>query len=146
MISMNETLLPMLLGALLPEKKLLPKLMAIVDDGFVEHKSSSIFLKACLPHSESVDSEQFQDLTGFECFVNSVHIDELTSEDLVVQGVLFARALRNRWKFQIKDRKCVAILSASSDSTVVKLHTWRAGERWLDPDVDSYSDAVFLWE
>jgi hypothetical protein len=143
---MNETLMTSLLESLSVEMRLLPELAAIVEEGFVERDNGLVFLKSCLPFTTHANVEQFQDLTGFECFVNSIHVDEVATEGLLLQALLFASALRRRWIHQFEQRKCVAILSLSPSSTVVKLHTKRTGEHWLDPEVDSYHEAVFLWE
>jgi hypothetical protein len=90
----------------------------------------------------SASRDRFPDLTGYECFVNHVHIDDYVegadAATLAAMGVAFARRLSgllsdHRGEFNV-------IVGSDELSCTVRFHRVRAGEAWLADDLESYQD------
>lgn len=81
----------------------------------------------------------FPDATGFECFVNSIHVEDLVSNSPLAQAVEFVRTIFNSWR---ESGVLTAIISADDLSVVTKIHLKRQGQSWLSDDVDDYMDAI----
>ena len=64
-------------GELTPSKDPLPyQLRAILSQGFTEQEDC-VFLTAMLSGCRTVSQNSFPDKTGYECFVNHIHIEDL---------------------------------------------------------------------
>jgi hypothetical protein len=103
----------------------------------------SVLLKREFEQAKGATVSDFPDRTGFEAFVNHVHrpYDE-TSESLQT-CLYFATKLRNRLA-EIKEHQFVVILSVSEGDCVVRFHQLRQGEKWLDDDLETYTEEGIL--
>ncbi len=84
-----------------------------------------------------------QDLTGLECFVNDVAIDDYVEDrrELLIQGICFLEKLGVALT-AFKGKRFKVILSYDELTCTVRFHQIRKGEIWLDDDIDSYEEGV----
>jgi hypothetical protein len=91
----------------------------------------------------NVSNEDFIDKTGYECFVNSINIDELVEKDYCAQGLLFCSEVFNKWKKE-SDEKLMSIFIADELSLKIKFHVKRKGENWLSPNFEKYEEEILI--
>lgn len=125
-------------------RELDPRLAALLDGGFEDHGGCVVL--ACFTDSARRTSvAAFGDETGFEAFVNHVHIeDELRGtmeSDALRQAVLYARRLCHELTVAYPD-DAFEIVVAVSDSCTVRFHKVRSPQSWLAEDIESYEEAV----
>jgi len=97
------------------------------------------FLVALREGASTTSLASFPDRTGFECFVNHIHIrDFLETSDApecLRQGLRWAEHLRGKLeghgKFNI-------IVSCDDTDCSVRFHRVRPGESWLLDDLEGY--------
>jgi hypothetical protein len=130
------------------EMELVPRLAAILADGFLELGDCLV-----LAHEEgSVEAariESYPDATKFEAFINHLHLDdelELPAGDPLVlkQAGRYAAELAELLQGEYPDEAFV-ILIALGDSCVVRFHKRRSGESWIADDLEGYEyEAVMV--
>ncbi|CAB3809172.1 hypothetical protein LMG28688_06932 [Paraburkholderia caffeinitolerans] len=117
---------------------LAPSLSEIVRDGFEVRDGCSV-LRALSKHA-NVPRARFTDCTGYECFVNSLHVEDYIAEMPFEQALLFVGEILNQWRLEQPVSCLVAILVADELSVVAKFHVKRHGEQWLGDDIERYED------
>jgi hypothetical protein len=157
MIKLNSAFLP-LLQALKQqrEERFSPRLEAVCSAGFVAHGDAWI-LKHFSEYETNFSQNDFADLTGYECVMNKIHIEDFAEQDLFWQSFEFVRRVFRLWTEQFAPQVLNAILSVNDGGIVVKFHKLRENERLLFDDfeqfeegllqIDSRSDRFFhLWD
>ncbi len=124
--------LPSYLGA---EEPALPKL-AVVDD--------SVLFKNEYERAKHVKPAEFPDKTGFECFVNHVHIPFNGDRESLLSCLNYAVALQHELARLAGERRFQVIVSVAEDGCVVRFHQIRSGENWLTEDLDRYAEEAIL--
>lgn len=120
---------------------LAPKLDQIIERGIVP-------IDGCFLLGESVKgrtnatTKDFPDRTGYECFINHIHVEDYVSDDLVNQTISFARKVLKKWDHQKHGGELNAIIVFDDDSATVRFHLRRPKESWLSEDIDGYKQAV----
>ncbi|MBC3465349.1 hypothetical protein [Pseudomonas sp. RW10S2] len=118
------------------------ELVEIANSGFLLSEGC-VFLNALKASCSSATASNFQDCTGFECFVNSLHIDDYVSGDYLVQALLFVSEVFSLWRdFKFLSGDFAAIVLLDELGVVVKFHLVRGGESWLASDLERYEEAV----
>lgn len=99
----------------------------------------------------------FPDRTGLECFENKLHIEDYAYINTVETGVSFLREVSCLLRKHFPARKFRGIIGVSDYADVilepgyqprgeiicdVRFHTLRAGETWLQDDLDIYNECV----
>jgi hypothetical protein len=88
----------------------------------------------------------FPDRTGYECFVNHVHIDDYVSDAsppaLAALGVAFAERLCDA--LTAHGGKFAVIVSSDDTSCSVRFHRLRDGEQRVADNLESYRDEGVL--
>ncbi len=119
-------------------------LAAVLDDGF-EQVAGCVVFSRFADSARRIGVAQCGDETGFEAFVNHVHVeDELPAaspSDLLEEAGLFVSRLADQLKRAYPDEPFVVIL-AVSDSCTVRFHKVRTGQSWLADDIEDYDEAV----
>ncbi|HEJ7920325.1 hypothetical protein [Serratia marcescens] len=128
------------------EKLNLPyELNEIVEQGFVE-LHGCFFSKKLLAYCNSVTPDAFEDEIAFECFVNSIHIEDYVSEKYFQYSIVFCNSIIKKWNENYVD--CLNVIISLDDETLlptVKYHLKRKGVSWLDEDnLDSSIQAVLV--
>ena len=109
----------------------------VIDDGCV-------FLAALKARGGNSRLDSFPDRTGYECFINSIHIDDYVASDFVLQACLFVEALFESWRgVEVTGcRKLQAIISCDEFEAVIKFCLVRDGESWLSDDLEKYEEGI----
>lgn len=118
-------------------------LYAIATSGFVT-RDGCYLISSLLNLAKSAERDNFHDCTGYECFVNSVHVEDYTSNAPLPQALQFVDQVFICWRATNKDSELAAIISVDEYSVVVKFHVSREGEHWLSENTDGYEDPVLL--
>jgi len=108
-----------------------PQLLSNLALGFVEE--NGCVLLASEAHASRTARNAGQDDTGYECFVNHLHIKSLA------EAVEFARRLKSALVERFTDSFLV-IISFNGREATVRFHKNRAGLRWLDSNLEQYTD------
>ena len=114
------------------------RLAAILAKGLVESEGC-IFLKGMSAGYNSEVEEYCGDKTGYECFVNHIHIDDHTRKNMVLVAVTFLTKLSAMLKAQYPDYEFRGEIS-EGDSVIVRFHRLRSGEQWLLDDLEKYKE------
>jgi hypothetical protein len=120
--------------------QLVGSLKNIADNGFYCLNGCYVFRG--LPGGTNVKISNFPDNTGYECFMNSLHIEDCDTEVPFAQAMLFVVATFESWNFFHSDLTLMAIVSANDQSVVTKFHVRRLREQWLSEDIEDYDDPV----
>jgi hypothetical protein len=130
-------------------EKLSKAFSQLLAQGFTELVGAIVF-SAARNIGENVERTNFPDLTGFECFVNHIHVEDqldgpvLNEIAFLRQGIAFAleTETRLRSKFPLKPFK--VIVASTAHGCGVRFHVNRPGEHWLTSDLDSYGKEAIL--
>ncbi len=101
------------------------------------------------PQGATIPRDHWADRTGYECFVNHVHLESVLGEDCDVSlvGVKLGLALGEHLAVHLADAGPVTIIvSFDGASPVLRVHRTRPGERWLADDLEGYAEGVLVIE
>jgi hypothetical protein len=120
-----------------------PRLASIVADGFHE-VADCVVLARFRASATRTSVASCRDRTGFEAFINHVHVDhELglphSHPVALVQAGRLAERLAGRLEQVYRDDRFMIIV-AVSDSCTLRFHKLRTGESWIASDIESYRD------
>lgn len=94
----------------------------------------------------NVSEADFIDATGFECFVNHIHVDDCAADDLVQISVSTLNRLSRHLRQGYPSRRFVGIIAYDDVSCTVRFHTDRLAERYLAAELEEYDEAVCVIE
>lgn len=99
----------------------------------------------------------YHDLTGWECFVNELHLDEhlqgadaangldLDAQRAVLVCGLAATLVLHQHARQLPVPPSIRCITATNASgATFRFHQIRPGEQWLDGDLDNYTNEALL--
>ncbi len=119
-------------------------LSAILANGF-STQHGCYLLSAFYQNNLHISLDSFVDKTGYECFINSFHIDDFVDEDFFEQSVLFIDALLNKWRILNNDLVLNIILSKTDFGFNIRFHVHREGEEWINMnDLVFFEDALLV--
>jgi hypothetical protein len=125
------------------------ELLGLVEPGFMV-VDGIVLLKTQEQIAKSVKLDNFPDPTGYECFVNHVHIEdylsdsELDSNALLKQGIALANKIVEELSSLFPGKPFKVIVGANESGCSVRFHLVRSGENWLSDDLDKYSQEAIL--
>lgn len=121
------------------------ELNEIVTQGFVGLEGCFLSKKLfSYCHSSSPDA--FEDEIAFECFVNSIHMEDYVSESYFEYSIIFSNSMIRKWNQQY-DKKLNFIISLDDETLLptIKFHLKRDGASWLNEDnLDASIQAVLI--
>jgi hypothetical protein len=131
------------IGAGVAAGDLPPELRTIVDAGFTTDRNA-VLLTGLIPLATNARPSSFPDATGYEAFINSLHIaDYETGGSPVSTALALVRAMFRRWNEARPSERLVAVISRSDPGdAVVRFHVSRPLERWLADDLEGYDEPV----
>lgn len=130
-------------------EKLSKALSKLLSQGFTELDGAIVFT-AMRNTGENVEAKNFPDLTGFECFVNHIHVEDQldrpvsTEIALLRQGIAFALETETRLCSKFPRKRFKVIVASTAHACGVRFHLNRPGEQWLTSDLDSYAKEAIL--
>jgi hypothetical protein len=132
--------------------RLHPSLAAVVEPGFVR-VNGPIVLKTLAQEAKAISVSDFPDETGYESFVNHVHIEDRVRREngstlaLLADGISLASSLRTLLHRSFPGEEFEVILSLEGSHCTVRFHKKRMSEQWLRDDLDSYlGEALMVLE
>jgi hypothetical protein len=143
-VKINTAMRALLADAALVEP-LNPALCAILDSGF-DSREGCYFLAALLPAAKSVTRDSFPDCTGYECFVNSIHVEDYDAKAPLCQAIQFVACAFATWRILEPTLTLISVVSADEFSVVVKFHVKRPAEQWLSENIEGYEDPTMSVE
>ena len=108
-----------------------PDLLRILARGFVEEQGC--VLLAAVERATEVARSVGQDDTGYECFINHLHIKSLAD------AVEYARRLKNALAERFTE-SFVVIVAFDGWEATVRFHKNRVGESWLSSNLEGYAE------
>ena len=127
-------------------EELAPGLRSLIDQGLRNVKHCTIlaaFANAARLHTV----EDLQDRTGFECFVNHLHLKDYVRgpmEAQLRQALLLLDELKRLLRATGGGQNYEFIVGCNDDGCIVRFHTLRPSETYLDDDLESYSEDALL--
>lgn len=103
-----------------------------------------VFLQSLLSLNQNATLHDFPDKTGFECYVNSIHIDDYAEDGDLEQTVFFLFELFKLWNKEFKNKILRAIISSDEFGTVLRFHVLRDDESWIAENLEEYEEAVLV--
>lgn len=143
MFKMNSEMLKTYSNLSLTDIELEHDLREIAESGFTS-KDGCVFLSRCLEVDTNVNVSNFADQTGYECFINSVNVDDYVDSRYLEQGICFVRNVFTCWNKTERPQKLVAILSMDEFSLKIKIHIKRSGESWLADEFEDYEESLMM--
>ncbi|WP_419208201.1 hypothetical protein ACN08N_25540 (plasmid) [Photobacterium leiognathi subsp. mandapamensis] len=143
MLTMNSEMSKSYKNLSLTNIELDHSLEEIVESGF-KGLDGCLFLGKCLETDTNASISDFPDKTGYECFINSVNIDDYVDEGYLEQAVCFVRSVFSQWNEVQESKKLVAILSMDEFGVKVKFHVCRVGEEWLSDELEGYEESILV--
>lgn len=140
---MNEKMSEELAGINFSGRKLPSALFGLVAQGFDE-RDGCFFIRALAGKQTNAALKDFPDRTGWECFVNSLHVDDYVATDYLANACLLVMAVFKEWRFREEDGIYQAIISNDEYGATVKFHLLRDGAFWLGSHLDGYEEAILL--
>jgi hypothetical protein len=104
----------------------------------------SVLFSEEFSRSGHVSLTSFENVTGYECFVNHVHMECREERPSLLGALGFVAALRKALE-EFCDREVFSIIvSFSDDECTVRFHKQRQNEKWLADDIDGYKSESIL--
>ena len=133
-------------------EKLSETLSGLLLEGFTQLDGAVVFT-AMRDNAERVKPENFPDLTGFECFVNHIHVEDQLEGPvpdplaLLKQGIAFALGTERGLRATFPGKPFKVIVAATARRCDVRFHLARPGEEWLARNLDGYgAEAILVLE
>jgi hypothetical protein len=113
-----------------------PDFLDEVVDGIAEIDDGVVVSAPLKDRSGNATIPSFVDATGYEAFVNHVHVDDYVQD----RGLWLAVSILYAARIKAKDPRLVVIISIDEQSCTVRFHRMRVGEEWLSGDLEGYAD------
>jgi hypothetical protein len=84
----------------------------------------------------------FEDKTGYERFINQIHVEDYVANDVGEQTFSFVFSILSWWNGQNFDGTLNSISAFNDDSAVVRFHPKRRNESWLADDLDAHQEGI----
>lgn len=117
------------------------ELYCLIKDGFIEIEKCYL-ISSQYKNNTNVSLKNFQDRTGYECFINSIHIDDFVMSNHLCNSLVFVNLLFEKWNLREEKNKIKAIIIADEMGVLVKIHTIRDGEFWIEENIEEYEEAI----
>ncbi|MGR2858093.1 hypothetical protein FY046_18830 [Erwinia sp. 1181_3] len=121
------------------------ELNEVVEQDFIE-LSGCFLSRKLLSYCNPVTPDIFEDEISFECFVNSIHIEDYVNEKYFQYSIVFCNSIIKKWNSNHLDYLNV-IISLDDETLLptIKFHLKRKDVSWLDEDkLDSSIQAVLI--
>ena len=125
--------------------ELSPALTKVVEEG-VFCQQNLVLLASQSRLVQSSVQEELGDETGYECFVNDLHLEDVlgpsTECSQLEQALAFGRELARIWVNAGKDGSLLFIIAGNEGEINIRFHRVRVGQAWLADDLETYREPV----
>jgi len=110
-----------------------------------------VLLKKNLGRCKGVEIESFPDLTGYECYINKINVDDFLAssdpKDLLRTSLFVTRLLDSELaKLGVKIQIILGLQVDDVSTSSVRFHRVRDNESWLNANLENYDEWVFVAE
>lgn len=120
-------------------------LESILAKGFTKINDCN-FLASLHELQNHMSLDNFEDKTGYEVFVNSVHIDDYVKSDYFEQSILFLSQLINKWKSYNSLDKLKILVTETEFGYNIKFHTERENEMWFNEEgINNITEGILIF-
>lgn len=120
-------------------------LSKIIEQGFTD-KNHSVLSVYLLNYCGSVSYSNFEDEIAYECFVNSLHMEDYVKDHFIEYSIVFTNELIKKWK-SLRPENLNVIISLDDESLLpkIKFHVKRYGREWLaENELESYIQPILI--
>lgn len=143
MISMNSRMLSQLRCIESRDFRANEELVGIAKKGFVR-VGDAILLEAFRNRLTSVPDELRSDSVGVECYCNSIHLDDYTSDRMHLEGIVFSLQLLLEWSRNPILGDAQVIFSCDGEFGNVKIHELISGRQYLSESIEDFDEDILL--
>jgi hypothetical protein len=111
-----------------------PEMSGVLARGFVEEQGC-VLLASQAHNSAWTRVDDTHDETGYECFINHLHIKSLQEALELARRLIEALAERFTGRFAV-------IVSFDGREATVRFHRLRAGQAWLSDNLEEYEEGI----
>jgi hypothetical protein len=109
-----------------------------------EYVDGSVLLKQEFQGTQHVKPSDFQDRTGYESFINHVHLRFEQSRESLVSCLRYTIALQTGLARLQPRRHFQIIVAVDEGDCTVRFHEVRIGESWVAENLEGYSEALLV--
>jgi hypothetical protein len=127
-----------------------PTLASILESGFIRF-NDTIVLKALTQGARTVSLSDFPDETGYEAFVNHIHVEDYVPHKngssgsvLLANGISLAKDLGTLLRRSFPTEQFRIIVSLEKSHCTVRFHKIRPGQQWLFDDLEGYQEEALI--
>lgn len=142
MIAMNKKM-ALEINGMTTVENLPPALNKVLHQGFLM-LDELMLLAAFKNVKTNVSYQDFQDKTGYECFINSIHIDDYVASNFLAYACLFTEKCFSLWNYSGNHGTLRSIISCDEYGAVIKIHFLRDSESWTSDNLSEYEDAILF--
>jgi hypothetical protein len=95
-------------------------------------------------NSGHISMKDYQDRTGYECFINHIHLPCKRGRHSLLSAFDYITTLRKSLAAFCNNRHFLIIASFSDGECTVRFHQFRQDERWLTDDLERYEVEAIL--
>lgn len=144
-ILLNNKSFDLITESFLDKLQLNQELNEILKAGFTFVQDCWI-MKSMYEGNLHIKLTDFPDKTGYECFINSIHIDDYFDSDLLFYAFVFVEKLSIEWKKLENQFSLEVIMSETDFGYNIKWHTVRVSEKWiLEPDLNKFEEGITIF-
>jgi len=90
--------------------------------------------------------EDYEDKTGYECFINHLHRPYSCDKSSLNETLAFVVGLSKALASTDSSKRFLTILSIGEreEDCTVRFHECRQGEKWISGDLESYTEEAIL--
>jgi hypothetical protein len=115
--------------------------------GFVA-REGCVFLDILYEGRGNATASHFPDETGYECYINHIHLDAHTTNCGLLAAIALMYAIDHKWReSDFGGNALQHIISADQeapDECVYRCHVIRPNQTWLATNLDTYSQLLLL--
>ena len=127
-------------------KKLDNRLFDLVSDGFV-HIGECVLLRSLYELQKHAKRQDFHDDVAYECFINSLHVDDYIENDFMVQGFLLIDEVFKIWNKKESPSILKAIVSQTEFGASIKFHLSRINSSWIqETELEKFDEPILITE
>lgn len=120
------------------------QLAIILENGFIE-VNQCVLLKYQYDLQSHISRADFVDDTGYECFINSIHIDDYVEANCLSQAIMYAQRLIEMWASLYRELPLEVIISSTDIGVNIRFHKLRKGENWINlNDLEKFQESLIV--